>query len=112
MQDMEVTDAQAVLTRIQAQARAATVDFTIHAQHEIAEEAITADEVLQAIAAGQVVENYPTHQRGPCCLLYGRTHQGRPLHLVCTTARPTLIIITVYEPKRPKWITPIQRSQQ
>jgi hypothetical protein len=109
VQDVDITNTQAILARIQGQARAATVDFTVHAQQEMAAEAITAEEVLQAIAAGQVVENYPTHQRGACCLLYGRTLQDRPLHLVCTTAQPTLIIVTVYEPMPPKWTTPTQR---
>ncbi len=35
--------------------------------------------------------------------------QGRTLHIVCTTAQATLIIITVYEPLPPKWTTPTQR---
>ena len=55
-------------------------------------------------------ENYATHRRGACCLVGGTTRAGRPLHIVCTTAQPVLVIITVYEPKPPKWITPIQRS--
>lgn len=29
-------------------------------------------------------------------LLAGRTSDGRPLHVVCTTAQPALIVITVY----------------
>ena len=72
-------------------------------------EEITLDEVLAAIANGQILENYAEHKRGPCCLLYGRTQQGRPLHVVCTTAQPLLIIITVYEPLPPKWVSSIQR---
>ena len=76
------------------------------------EEDITFDEVLEAIAAGQILENYPEHRRGACCLLSGLTQNGRYLHVVCTTAQLVLIIITVYEPKPPKWITPTQRRQQ
>jgi hypothetical protein len=73
------------------------------------EEDILLDEVLEAIVTGQILENYPQHRRGACCLLYGLTQAGRPLHIVCTTVRPVLIIITVYQPKLPKWITPTQR---
>ena len=108
-EEVDVTDMPTVLARLQAQARAEAVDFTLHAQQEIAEEAISPEDVLHAIAAGQVLENYPTHQRGACCLLYGQSCQGRPLHIVCATAQPTLIIITVYEPLSPKWTTPTQR---
>jgi hypothetical protein len=76
------------------------------------EEGVTLDEVLEACADAEVLENYPIHRRGPCCLAYGTTKAGRPLHVVCTTARPTLIIITVYEPVPPKWPTPTERSRE
>ncbi|MBI3972422.1 MAG: DUF4258 domain-containing protein [Chloroflexi bacterium] len=56
-----------------------------------------------------MLENYPEHRRGACCLIGGTTSTGRPIHVVCTTARPMLIIITAYEPQPPKWITPTQR---
>ena len=83
--------------------------MTQHAQQEMAEEEIMLGEVLQALANGQVLEDYPQHRRGACCLVGGWTQAGRPLHVVCTTARPVLIIITAYEPKPPKWVTPTQR---
>jgi hypothetical protein len=85
------------------------VRVTVHAHQEMVEEGITMDDVLRVIAAGDVIEDYPTHRRGACCLVGGTTRAGRPLHIVCTTAQPVLVIITVYEPKPPKWITPIQR---
>ncbi|MBI3394168.1 MAG: DUF4258 domain-containing protein [Nitrospirae bacterium] len=70
------------------------------------------DDVLHAIVGGKILENYPDHRRGSCCLVSGSSRQGRPLHVVCTTAQPVLVIITVYEPKTPKWMTPSQRRQQ
>lgn len=76
------------------------------------DEQITLDEVLSAIAHGQILEDYPEHKRGSCCLLYGRTFAGRHLHVVCSTARPLLIIITVYEPILPKWVGPTQRREK
>ena len=68
------------------------------AQQEMVEEGVSLDDVLEAISQGQVLEDYPRHRRGACCLLYGLTREGRAIHVVCTTDRPTLIIITVYEP--------------
>ncbi len=76
----------------------------------MAEEGISLDEVLQAVAGGQILENYPEHRRGACCLLYGRTANGRHLHVVCTTAQPVLIVITVYELRPPRWLTPTRRG--
>lgn len=101
--------ADKILEAIHAQAAAANIRITQHAQQEMVEENIALDEALQAIASGQILENYPLHRRGPCCLLHGVTDSGRNLHVVCTTALPLLIIITVYEPLPPKWVTPTQR---
>jgi Domain of unknown function (DUF4258) len=109
MREFDVTNLRAVLGRIYAQAATENIRITQHAQQEMVEEDITLDEVLQAIARGHILENYPEHRRGACCLLNGHTQNSRPLHIVCTTARPVLIIITVYEPKPPKWVTPTQR---
>ena len=54
----------------------------------------------------------PAAPPGSCCLLGGRTREGRPLHIVCTTSHPLAIIITVYEPKPPKWATPNERGSK
>ena len=97
-----------MLARIRAQA-AAGIDVSQHAADEMDAEAITLDAVREALATAILLEDDPTHGRGPCCLLYGDTVAGRPLHLVCTTTRPRLLLITVYEPQPPKWITPTQR---
>ena len=105
-------DLQSLLERIQSQASSEDLRVTQHAQQEMAEEEITLDEVLQAIGTARILENYPQHQRGACCLLNGVTASLRPLHIVCTTAQPVLIIITVYEPKPPKWVTPTERRRE
>ena len=99
----------ALLTQIQAQAAREDLRITVHAHAAMRDEAITLDEVLAAIATGQILEHYPEHRRGACCLLGGQTATGRALHVVCTTAQPVLVLITVYEPLPPKWITPTQR---
>lgn len=99
-----------ILRRIREQAIRGEVRLTLHAHQEMVEEAISYEEILQAIVSGQILEDYPEHKRGPCCLLGGVTQAGRSLHIVCTTAQPILVIITVYEPKPPKWVTPTQRG--
>ncbi|MCX7048000.1 MAG: DUF4258 domain-containing protein [Candidatus Sumerlaeota bacterium] len=85
------------------------VRFTVHAHQEMADENIGPDEILEALTNGDVLENYSEHKRGPCCLIYGITKENRPLHIVCTTSLEYIVIITVYEPLPPKWVTPTQR---
>ena len=104
-------DVNAFVTRIRAQADAGEVRVTQHAHQEMVEESLALDEVLQVLGAGEIIETYPVHRRGPCCLLHGVTVAGRHLHVVCTTAHAVLIIITVYEPRPPKWLNPTQRRR-
>jgi len=109
---VDTLDIEAILKRIKLQANTSNIRITLHAHQEMVEEDITLVELLEAISSGQILENYPYHRRGACCLLYGVTKEGRPLHIVCTSSKPVLIIITVYEPKPPKWVTPTQRRKK
>ena len=103
-------EGEVVLARIRAQATARAIRITDHAREEMEEEAIVLAEVLEAIANSQIIENYPDHRRGSCCLLSGITAQRRSLHIVCTTSLSLLVIITVYVPGPPKWVNPTKRS--
>ncbi|MBI3894549.1 MAG: DUF4258 domain-containing protein [Acidobacteria bacterium] len=104
-------DAATALHQIRLQASKELFRVTQHAHAEMVAEGIGLDDVLQAIRNAEILEDYPQHRRGPCCLLNGVTEKGRPLHIVCTTAQPVLVLITVYEPKPPRWVTPTQRGK-
>jgi len=84
--------------------------FTLHAQSRMEEENIRPKDVIEAMLNGLILENYPEHKRGPCCLVCGYTKENRPLHIVCTTSLSSTIIITVYEPKMPKFLSPTKRN--
>lgn len=99
------------LTWLRKKVTAEQLRVTQHAQQEMVNEEITLDEVIESILAGEILEYYPEHRRGPCCLVNGTTRNGRPLHVVCATGSQTLIFVTVYEPKPPKWLNPIQRRK-
>ena len=109
---MNITDPDTILQRIKAQAAADDLVLTLHAVEEMQDENVVLEEVLAAIVNGVLLENYPTFYKGPCCLVGGLGNRGRYLHVVCSTSRPKLFIITVYEPKPPKWITPNERGEQ
>ena len=112
MKRLDATEFEVILARIKSQATAGTYRVTQHAQQEMVEEEVSLNEVLAALQRGEILEHYPEHRRGACCLVYGFTPAGRPLHIVCTTAQPLLILVTVYEPKPPKWFTPRERRSQ
>jgi hypothetical protein len=97
---------------MRAQVEREDVRLTLHAQQEMAEEMIYLDDLYHAVTTGSIIENYPDHRRGACCLLWGFDRAGRDIHVVCTTEQPLLVIITAYLPKPPKWLTPDQRGER
>ena len=99
-----------IKARIAGQIRSGQIRFTVHAHQEMVAENFSLDAVLYALASGGLLENYPEHKRGACALFNGVAPDGRPIHIVCTTDNPMLIVITAYEPKPPKWLTPTQRN--
>ena len=109
MNNYDATDVIAAEKIIRSQIANENIRFTQHSHKEMVEEYISVNQALEALWTGRILENYPDHRRGACCLVYGLTHGGRPLHIVCTTNNPTLVVITVYEPKPPKWITATKR---
>ncbi len=112
MTEIDAGDIETALENIRRLAATDALRVTRHAQQEMAEDAVILDDVLAVIRSGEIVENYAEHRRGPCCLLLGYTGEGRPLHVVCTTIQPVLVLITVYEPQAPKWVTPTQRRSR
>jgi len=94
---------------IQEQVNNRSIRFTLHAHQKMVAEKISVADLLQALSSAQLLEDYPDYERGPCCLVCGKTKTGRPIHVVCTTTQPELLIITIYEPTLPKWIAPFQR---
>ena len=91
--------------------------FTDHARREMAAESlgvIQVDELLEAIASGEVIEDYPDDQPYPSCLVFGRAQSGRPLHVVCAPVlgEMLLIIITTYEPDPAKWEVDLKKRKR
>jgi len=107
-----MTEPETIVAAIRVLVASGNMRITQHAAQEMTSEAIALDDVLCAIKNARLLENYPDHRRGACCLLHGNDANARDIHIVCTTVNPTLIIITVYLPKPPKWVTPTQRRTQ
>lgn len=107
---MDIDNHNAIVSRLRQQAAADLFRVSVHAHQEMVEENILLSEVEKVLLRATVVENYPEHKRGPCCLICRQTAAGRYVHVVCTTSLDLAIIITVYEPKPPKWVTPFKRG--
>ena len=87
-------------------------EFSQHAVDQSILRRISVQEVREAVASGEVIEDYPTDKYGPSCLVLGFTAAGRPLHVQCSyPSRPLVKIITLYEPDPELWINFRERRQ-
>lgn len=79
-------------------------EFSKHAVDQSIVRQIRVQEIREAIANGQVIEDYPEDKYGPSCLICGLTQAQRPVHVQCSYPSRSLIkIITVYEPDPQRW---------
>ena len=76
--------------------------YTIHGAQQRIERRIRRREIEEAVAAGEIIEDYPTHHYGPACFVFGKTAAGRPPHLLFAL-EPLLAIVTLYEPSPEEW---------
>ena len=80
-------------------------EFTKHALDQSILRGITVREIHEAIANGEVIENYPEDKYGPSCLVFGVTKSKRALHIQCShPSRGIVKIITLYQPDPEQWI--------
>jgi hypothetical protein len=82
--------------------------YSKHAKDEMAGEEfgeILEREVNEAVLCGKIIESYPDDELYPSCLIYGKTSEDRPLHVVCAYSKESdiVIIITVYQPDPARW---------
>ena len=83
-------------------AQASELFFTDHAVRQMANRSIMDTEVVEAILAGQIIEEYPDDKYSPSCLIFGCTQAGRPLHVQCSLP-PHVRVITTYQPDPEEW---------
>lgn len=101
--DIPFTVKMLTLNDIQSNIRSGDYSFSDHAVKRMIKRDILRCEVEDAIYNGEVIEEYPDDKYSPSCLIYGRTEDGRDLH-VQVSLPPTVVIITVYEPDPKEWI--------
>jgi hypothetical protein len=86
------------------------VKLSLHAAEEALAEEITRSEIEATLLNAQILEDYPDWWLGPSCLVCGRTKTDRSIHIVASYSKLPITIITVYEPRPPKWRTPTVRG--
>ena len=91
------------LKDIQDKIKSADYTFSDHAVKRMIKRDILRHEVEEAIYHGEIIEEYPDDKYSPSCLIYGKTVDGRDLH-VQVSLPPVVVIVTAYEPDMEEWI--------
>lgn len=79
-------------------------EFSKHAVDQSILRNIRVQEIREAIAKGDVIEDYPEDKYGSSCLVCGFTGSQRPIHIQCSYPyRKIIKIITVYQPDPQRW---------
>jgi len=84
--------------------------LTKHGEQERQNDSITIAEIEEALINGIILEQYEDDLRGESCLVAGFSEAGKPIHIVCGKFENDLVLITVYIPTPPKFITPYERG--
>ncbi len=74
-----------------------------HAVKRMIKRSIDRAEIEETVLAGEIIEEYPDDKYSPSCLIYGKTDNGRDIH-VQLSLPPSVVIITVYDPDPEEWI--------
>jgi len=94
-----------MIEQIRAKIQAGRFEFSRHAVDQSVLRQISVQELREAIANGEIIEDYPEDKYGPSCLVLGFTRMGRPLHIQSSyPSRPLVKIVTLYEPDLAEWI--------
>lgn len=97
---------------IREKVAAGSFEFSRHALDQTLRRNISLTEVREAIASGEMIEDYPKDKYGPTCLILGWTSTRRPLHIQCSyPSRPIIKVITLYEPDEDLWKNFRERKQ-
>ena len=92
--------------RVSALVWAGDVRISEHGYDELADDGLTAREVLGGVQKAVVIDEYPEYPKGPCVLLLQKDRTGLPIHVVWGIPkgydRP-VVLVTAYRPDPRRW---------
>ena len=91
------------LNKLREYYRQEKVIITIHAQERLRQRGIKAKDVRNCVMTGEIIEQYPDDFPFPSCFIFGKTINGKILHVVASDEGTGSRIITAYFPDNIKF---------
>lgn len=82
------------------------VRISEHGYDELAEDELTARELLAGVKNATIIEEYPDYSKGPCVLTLQQDRTERPVHVVWGISRGNskpVVLVTAYRPDPERW---------
>lgn len=93
------------LEDIRRQLASGEFEFSHHGFRRAVERNISEQEIREAGASAEIIEDYPEDKYAPSALMLGFSSAGRALHFQVSFADSDLTkIVTIYEPDPNEWI--------
>ncbi len=92
--------------KVRALILAGDVRISEHGYDELAEDGLTAREVLGSALDAVIVEEYPSYPKGPCVLFLQKDRAGAPVHVVWGIPKghdKPVVLVTAYRPDPRRW---------
>ena len=77
--------------------------ITAHARRKCFERGIVLDDIKHAIYNDEIIEEYPDDKPFPSCLILGNDFDKICVHVVLSTDKQLINIITAYHPDSERW---------
>ena len=104
----------ATLERVRALVASGDVRVSLHGYEELAADDIRVREVVEGLATGVVVEDYPEYAKGPCVLVLQFDAANLPIHVVWGVPKgkeSPAVVVTAYRPDPVRWDESWQRRR-
>ena len=82
------------------------VRISEHGYDELADDGLTAREVVGGAEESVLIEEYPDFAKGPCALFLQQDFNGKPVHVVWGIPKgydEPVVLVTAYRPDPKRW---------
>jgi hypothetical protein len=93
-------------------ARLRNVVVSQHGHRRIAQRNLLIMDIVDGVATGTVIEDYPNHHAGPALLMLQHDGNGQPIHVVWGLELGSIepaVIVTAYRPDSMRWSADFRR---